>query len=59
MLASLGGKPKMPRDRDEAEDTVQGSNDTLTGAEEEKWSTAERGVPREGVRERAGAWKEA
>ena len=41
VLASLGGKPRMPEDKnDEDVDT-------------------KRGVPREVIRERAGAWKEA
>lgn len=65
VLASLGGKPRMPGDeyeRDEATvspGTHQSSDSTVNAAEEDKWSAAERGVPREGVRERAGGWKEA
>lgn len=62
VLASLGGKPKMPKDIDEVSespDTIQGSSDSVVAAEEDKWSAAERGVPCEGLRERAGAWKEA
>lgn len=65
VLASLGGKPRMPKDIDEGgaesenPDTIQGSSDNVIAAEEDKWSAAERGVPREGVRERAGGWKEA
>lgn len=59
VLASLGGKPRMPKniDEDEAESespgTIQGSSDDVAA------SAAERGVPREGLTERAGAWKEA
>lgn len=65
VLASLGGKPKMPKAIDEegaeseSPDTIQGSSDSVVAAEEDKWSAAERGVPPEGLRERAGAWKEA
>lgn len=65
VLASLGGKPKMPKDIDEvgaesnSPDTIQGSSDNLAAADQDKWSAAERGVPRKGLRERAVAWKEA
>ena len=65
VLASLGGKPRMPEDKndDDAEtdnpDTNQSSDDTINRRQEEKWSAAEAGVPREGMRERPGAWSEA
>jgi hypothetical protein len=64
VLASLGGKPRMPKDMDEgaeseSPDTMQGSSNNVAAAEEDKWSAAERGMPCEGLRERAGGWKEA
>ena len=65
VLASLGGKPRMPEDKDDEDvdtkspGTNQSSNEMIDRKEEDKWSAAERGVPREGMRERAGAWKEA
>ena len=39
--------------------TNQSGNEMIDRNEEDKWSAAERGVPREVRRERAGAWKEA
>lgn len=67
VLASLGGKPAMPRDGLEDGDgspgssgtANQSSNDVISPTEEDKWSAAEQGVPREGMRERGGAGKEA
>ena len=65
VLASLGGKPRMPEDKnDEDVDTKspgrnQSSNEMINRKEEDKWSAAERGVTRESMRERAGTWKEA
>lgn len=60
VLASMGGKPKVPNDKDD-EDAGTESYDTNGSPDdqEEKWSAAERGVPREGLRERAGGWSEA
>jgi hypothetical protein len=65
VLASLGGKPQMPEDKNDEDvegkssGTNQSSNEMIDRNEEDKWSAAERGVPREGIRERVGAWKEA
>ncbi len=61
VLASMGGKPQMPRDKDDggAEMESPGTSHSAEAQEEEKWSTAERGVAREGVRQRAGGWSEA
>ena len=57
VLASMGGAPRVPGSKDESPAT---SNSTDGAQEEEKWSAAERGGgPREGLRERAGAWSEA
>ena len=60
VLASMGGKPKVPNDKDD-EDPGTESVDTNGSANEreEKWSAAERGVPRERLRERSGGWSEA
>ena len=60
VLASMGGKPKLPEDKDD-EDCGTESPGTRDSADdqEEKWSAADRGVPREGLRERAGGWIEA
>ena len=65
VLASLGGKPRMSTDEGEHDDAGSGSSDTkhdcednITAADRDKWSAAERGVKQEGMRERAGAWKE-
>lgn len=66
VLASLGGKPRMPIDEndgddadDRSSDTKQDSDNAVDTNERDHWSAAERGIPREGIRERAGAWKEA
>ena len=65
VLASLGGKPSMPDDifdenaDTEIPETNHNSNDTITREDEDKWSVAERGGPRQGLRERGGAWREA
>jgi hypothetical protein len=65
VLASLGGKPRMPEDkydedaRTESPGTNQSSNDRIAQVEEDRWSAAERGVPRDGLRERGGGSKEA
>ena len=68
VLASLGGKPRIPDDKhdnddeEDAESSSPGtdtkhsnSDNAINAAEEDKWSAAERGVRREGIRERAGA----
>ena len=66
VLASLGGKPRIPADKIEGDnsgsghsDTNKSSDDTINAADEDKRSAAERGVPREGLRERAGNWNGA
>lgn len=59
VLASMGGKPKVPEDKDEDAETASPGSTHISGAQEGKWSAAERGVPREGLRERAGGWSEA
>ena len=60
VLASMGGKPQVPGDKDDegAEMESVGTRNSAE-AEEDKWSTAEADVPREGLRERAGGWSEA
>ena len=60
VLASMGGKPKVSSDRDDRNARTESSG--MSGSaddQEEKWSAAERGVPREGLRERSGGWSEA
>ena len=65
VLASLGGKPRMPEDKNDGDidtrspGTNRSSNEMIDRKEEDKWSAGERGVPREGMRERSRAWKEA
>ena len=59
VLASMGGAPRVPRSEDQDGESPGTSNSTDGTQEEEKWSAAERGVPREGLRERAGGWSEA
>ena len=66
VLASLGGKPRMPEDINEQDDekfsnpvTNEGSDNTIDAVDEDEWTAAERGVPRDGIRERAGNWKGA
>ena len=59
VLASMGGAPRMPESKDEDGESPGTSNSTDGTQEEEKWSAAERGVAREGLRERAGGWSEA
>lgn len=59
VLASMGGKPKVPEDKDEDAETASPGSTHSAGAQGDKWSAAERGVPREGLRERAGGWSEA
>lgn len=60
VLASMGGKPQMPGGKeDEDAETVSPGTNHSADVQEEKWSAAERGVPREGLRERAGGWSEA
>lgn len=60
VLASMGGKPKMPGGKEDeiAETKCPGTRDSAD-AQDEIWSTAETGVPHEGLRERAGGWSEA
>lgn len=52
VLASLGGKPRVPEDMSE-EQTASGSSAT---SQEDKWSAAERGVERSAARQRVGAY---
>ena len=60
VLASMGGKPQMPESKDEDGESPGTSHSTEGTHEEEKWSAAaERGVPRDGLRERGGGWSEA
>lgn len=59
VLASMGGKPRVPEDKDGDGETESPGTSHDTEAGGEKWSAAERGVPREGLRERAGGWSEA
>lgn len=60
VLASMGGKPRMSTDKgdEDAEMERSGTRDGTDG-QEEKWSAADAGVPREGLRDRAGGWSEA
>ncbi|KAL6714803.1 hypothetical protein ACLMJK_007063 [Lecanora helva] len=57
VLASLGGKPRMPADPNQSDDGDSGSSDTKHDSNDNV-SAAERGVPREGTRERLTSWKE-
>lgn len=60
VLASMGGKPQMPKgNENEDDETASPGTNHSADAQEEKWSAAERGIPREGLRERAGGWSEA
>ena len=65
VLASLGGKPRMPEDKYDEDAKTEGpgsnqsSNDMIARKEEDKWSAAERAVPREGMRERVRGWRKA
>ena len=66
VLASLGGKPRISgvddrddEDNGDASPETNQSSDDIGGVEEDKWSAAERGVPRDGLRGRGGAFKEA
>ena len=59
VLASMGGKPQTPGSEDENGETGSPGVSNSTEAQEEKWSAAERGVPREGLRGRAAGWSEA
>lgn len=55
VLASMGGKPRMPETKHEDEGMNRQSPGTSRSTEEEKWSAAERGVSaanQEGLRER-------
>ncbi|CAF9922828.1 MAG: hypothetical protein ALECFALPRED_002237 [Alectoria fallacina] len=60
VLASMGGKPRMPKGKeDEDGETDSPGGRHSADAQQNKWSAAERGVPREALRERAGGWSEA
>ena len=60
VLASMGGKPKLPNNKDDEDAGTESFSTRGSGdGQEDKWSAAERGVPREGLRERSGAWSEA
>jgi len=62
VLASLGGKPQIPEDKEhaggESPGTKQSSDNTINDTEEDNWSAAERGVSQQGMRERASVRKE-
>ena len=65
VLASLGGKPRLPavdgKDKSgETNSPESGEHSNRNGDEHDdgKWAAAEKGVPAEGLRERAGARKE-
>ena len=53
VLASLGGKPRIPEDGKEPGD-ITGSP---SSSQEDKWSAAERGTSREAPRQRGGQYK--
>ena len=53
VLASLGGKPRIPEDGKEPSDIT----DSPPSGEEDKWSAAERGSSREAARQRVGQYK--
>lgn len=52
VLASLGGKPRVPEDKAEE----QAESQSPSPSQEDKWSAAERGVEREAARQRVGAY---
>ena len=51
VLASLGGKPRSPEDQDGEQHT----SESPASSQEDKWSTAERGVERNSSRQRVAA----
>ena len=53
VLASLGGKPRIPEDEKEREDPTE----SPPSSQEDKWSAAERGTAREAARQRGGQYK--
>ena len=65
VLASLGGKPRMPGDTEdknvvtESPGSVASGDENGNGHKEDKWSAAERGTLCDGMRQRAGERKEA
>ena len=60
VLASMGGKPQVPGgEDDEVAETESVGTRNSAEAQEEKWSSTESAVPREGLRERGGGWSEA
>lgn len=61
VLASMGGKPRMPKGKEDEDGETEESPGAShsADAQEDKWSVAERGVPCETLRERAGGWSEA
>ena len=59
VLASMGGKPQSPEAKDEYSGSASTSHSTGVQNEKDKCSAAERGVPCEGLRERAAGWSEA
>lgn len=52
VLASLGGEPRSPEDKD----GEQNEAESPASSQEDKWSTAERGVERSSIRQRVGAY---
>ena len=60
VLASMGGKPQVPGGKDDGDAEMEspGPGHSAEAQEDEKWSAAESGVAREGVRQRAGGWSE-
>ncbi len=53
VLASLGGKPRMPEDNKEREDVT----DSQSSGQEDKWSAAEEGASTGVTRQRGGQYK--
>ena len=64
VLASLGGKPRMPGDTEDKDVKTESpksgarGDGNAKGHEEDKWSAAERGTAHDGIRQRAGEWRE-
>ena len=53
VLASLGGKPRVPEDAKERSDATE----SPASSQEDKWSAAERGTSREATRQRGDQYK--
>lgn len=52
VLASLGGKPRIPEDEKDQDDATESPS-----SQDDKWSAAERGTSREAARQRGGQYK--